>query len=170
MRPSGIGPQYVGRVHLLDVEELRVSFVTRHGVLEAVRGLSVQVDKGETLGLVGESGAGKSVAMEAMLGLLDNAAGVPLRTLRGAKIRFHCRRSRCRAYLVLRWQSFLGPVIELAPVVPGRLADRADHTGSQRTVVTEAEAQGGDWRDVVDLLRLRAQRPLDWLDHQSTGR
>ncbi len=62
-----MGPQYVGRVHLLDVEELRVSFVTRHGVLEAVRGLSVQVDKGETLGLVGESGPGKSVAMEAML-------------------------------------------------------------------------------------------------------
>ena len=68
-----MGPQYVGRVHLLDVEELRVTFVTRDGVLEAVRGLSVQVDKGETLGLVGESGAGKSVAMEAMLGLLDNA-------------------------------------------------------------------------------------------------
>ena len=38
-----------------------------------------------------------------------------------------------------------------------QLADRADHTGSQGTVVTEAEAQGGDWRDVVDLLRLRAQ-------------
>jgi oligopeptide/dipeptide ABC transporter ATP-binding protein len=60
-------------VHLLDVEELRVSFDTPDGVLEAVRGLSFHVDKGETLGLVGESGAGKSVAMQAVLGLLDGA-------------------------------------------------------------------------------------------------
>ncbi len=60
-------------MHLLDVEGLRVSFATPDGVLEAVRGLSFHIDKGETLGLVGESGAGKSVAMQAVLGLLDNA-------------------------------------------------------------------------------------------------
>ena len=60
-------------MHLLEVNELRVSFNTPGGVLEAVRGLSFQVDKGQTLGIVGESGAGKSVAMQAMLGLLDDA-------------------------------------------------------------------------------------------------
>lgn len=60
-------------MHLLEVNELRVSFNTPGGVLEAVRGLSFQVDKGQTLGIVGESGGGKSVAVQAMLGLLDDA-------------------------------------------------------------------------------------------------
>jgi oligopeptide/dipeptide ABC transporter ATP-binding protein len=60
-------------VHLFDVDDLKVVFATPEGPLEAVRGLSFYVDKGETLGVVGESGAGKSVAMQAVLGLVDGA-------------------------------------------------------------------------------------------------
>lgn len=60
-------------MHLLEVEQLRVSFASPDGIVEAVRGLSFQVDKGETLGIVGESGAGKSVAMQAVTGLVSNA-------------------------------------------------------------------------------------------------
>ena len=60
-------------MHLLEVERLRVAFDTPDGVLEAVRGLSLHVDAGETLGLVGESGAGKSVALQAVMGLLERA-------------------------------------------------------------------------------------------------
>jgi peptide/nickel transport system ATP-binding protein len=60
-------------VPLLEVEQLAVAFGPMDRPLEAVRGLSFHVDKGETLGIVGESGAGKSVAMQAVVGLLRDA-------------------------------------------------------------------------------------------------
>ena len=46
---------------LLDVRDLRVEFLTRQGVMHAVRGVDFTLHKGEVLGLVGESGCGKSV-------------------------------------------------------------------------------------------------------------
>ncbi|MGO9584152.1 MAG: dipeptide ABC transporter ATP-binding protein [Acidimicrobiales bacterium] len=54
---------------LLDVRDLRVSFATDDGIVEAVQGLSFSVERGQTLGIVGESGSGKSVATQAILGL-----------------------------------------------------------------------------------------------------
>jgi peptide/nickel transport system ATP-binding protein len=58
---------------LLDVRDLRVSFRTPDGVLEAVRGISFTVDRGGVLGIVGESGSGKSVATQTMVGLTRGA-------------------------------------------------------------------------------------------------
>jgi peptide/nickel transport system ATP-binding protein len=57
--------------HLLEVDDLEVSFFTRRGVVQAVRGVSFHVDRGETLGLVGESGSGKSVTAQAILGMTE---------------------------------------------------------------------------------------------------
>lgn len=54
---------------LLSIEDLRVSFQTSRGVLPAVDGISLHVDSGETLGLVGESACGKSTACQAILRL-----------------------------------------------------------------------------------------------------
>jgi oligopeptide transport system ATP-binding protein len=55
---------------LLEVEDLRVSFHTDDGVVEAVQGISYALDPGQTLGIVGESGCGKSVSTLALLRLI----------------------------------------------------------------------------------------------------
>jgi oligopeptide/dipeptide ABC transporter ATP-binding protein len=54
---------------LLEVTDLRVSFPTADGVVQAVRGVSFSVERGRTLGIVGESGSGKTVLTQSLLGL-----------------------------------------------------------------------------------------------------
>ena len=60
---------------LLEIEGLVVRFRTHEGTIYAVNGVSFQVDEGETLGLVGESGCGKSVTSLAVMRLLPSPAG-----------------------------------------------------------------------------------------------
>jgi oligopeptide/dipeptide ABC transporter ATP-binding protein len=55
---------------LLEVNDLKTHFFTREGVVQAVDGISFAVEKGKTLGIVGESGCGKSVTALSIMGLI----------------------------------------------------------------------------------------------------
>ncbi len=61
---------------ILEVTDLTTSFRTERGVMNAVEGVSFHVDKGEILGLVGESGCGKSVTSQSILRLYDESGAV----------------------------------------------------------------------------------------------
>jgi peptide/nickel transport system ATP-binding protein len=107
---------------LLDVRDLTVSFPSRAGVVEAVRGLSFSVARGRTLAVVGESGSGKSVAVQTVVGLtraarisgtarfgdvdLLAAGGETLRAIRGARIGmiFQNPRSSLHPFYRTGWQ------------------------------------------------------------------
>ena len=107
---------------LLEVEDLKVSFPTPDGLVEAVRGMSFNLEAGRTLGIVGESGSGKSVSTQTIVGLTHGArvSGVArfegqdllsmspgqLRAVRGAKIAmiFQDPLSSLHPYYKVGWQ------------------------------------------------------------------
>lgn len=60
---------------LLEVRDLHVSFKTYNGEVQAVRGVSFDVNKGETVAIVGESGCGKSVTSQTIMRLIPNPPG-----------------------------------------------------------------------------------------------
>ncbi len=62
-------------VPLLRVENLQTEFRTSGGVVQAVRGVSFQIERGETVGIVGESGSGKSVTALSLMGLIPTPPG-----------------------------------------------------------------------------------------------
>ena len=66
---SGIGSK------LLEVRNLEVEFDTYGGIVKAVRGVDFSVDSGKTLAIVGESGCGKSVTVQSMMGLIPIPPG-----------------------------------------------------------------------------------------------
>jgi peptide/nickel transport system ATP-binding protein len=72
---------------VLSVRDLRVEFITRRGALKAIDGISFDIGRGEVLGVVGESGAGKSVTGSAVIGLID-----PPGRIAGGEIRLSGRR------------------------------------------------------------------------------
>jgi oligopeptide transport system ATP-binding protein len=70
--------------HLLEVDHLSVEFRTDYGTVKAVNDVSWHLDPGETLAILGESGSGKSVSAQAIMGILDTPPGF----VTGGQIRF----------------------------------------------------------------------------------
>ena len=61
---------------LLEIEDLRVNFHIPEGIARAVDGVGFSLAAGETVGLVGESGCGKSVTALSILGLIPSPPGI----------------------------------------------------------------------------------------------
>jgi oligopeptide transport system ATP-binding protein len=69
--------------HLLDVDNLFVEFSTRDGIVKAVNGMNFTLNEGETIAILGESGSGKSVTAQAIMGILDmKIASIPKGSVR----------------------------------------------------------------------------------------
>src|SRR5215471_12529242 len=157
-----------GRMALLQVEDLHVSFRTDDGIVQAVRGVSFDIAPGQTLGIVGESGSGKSVSTQTIMGLTRGARvsgralfeGRDLLTMkpeelqqvRGVKIGmiFQDPLSSLHPFYRVGWQ-----IVEMI-----RLHDRQ---------ISKAQAH----KRAIELLRLvgipQADRRVDDFPHQFSG-
>jgi len=82
---------------LLEIDSLTVEFPTRRGILRALDGISLSIDEGEILGVVGESGAGKSLTGVAVIGLLE-----PPGRIAGGQIRLNGKRIDNLPYEAMR--------------------------------------------------------------------
>jgi oligopeptide/dipeptide ABC transporter ATP-binding protein len=135
-----------GREPLLSVEDLRVQFWTGGGTVYAVNGISFEIAPGETLGIVGESGCGKSVTALSLLGLLPRAGRV-----KGGSARFDDRdllQLKDRELRKLRGKEigmiFQDPMTSLNPVLTiGRQLREPleEHFGMSRKQATARAAE-----------------------------
>ena len=82
---------------LLTIKDLKTYFFTRWGVVKAVDDIDISLGKGETLGLVGESGCGKSVTALSILRLVPRPRGriVGERSSFRGVISLHCKKIKC---------------------------------------------------------------------------
>ena len=76
-----------GGAALLEVDDLSVEFRTDYGIVHAVNGISYTLAAGETLAILGESGCGKSVSAQTIMGILDSPPGF----VTGGEIRYKGR-------------------------------------------------------------------------------
>ena len=90
---------------LLEVKDLKTEFRLQQGVVHAVNGVSFRLDQGGTLGIVGESGCGKSVTALSIMRLLEGTtgrvAGGPV-TRHGTRRRIGGHRRHCRPAMLGR--------------------------------------------------------------------
>jgi oligopeptide transport system ATP-binding protein len=159
----------VDRTPLLSVEGLHVRFETRRGTVHAVNGISFDIARGETLGIVGESGCGKSVTSLAILGLLARNGRVE----EGSAIfeGTDLIRQSDRALRRIRGREvamiFQDPMTSLNPVLTiGRQIREAleTHFGLDRK---EAEARASEALDRVGIPSAKAR--LKDYPHQFSG-
>lgn len=69
-----VGVEKMGN-KLIEVEDLKVSFYHERGSIQVVRGFNIDLNKGEIVGILGESGSGKTVSVSSIIGLVDEAVG-----------------------------------------------------------------------------------------------
>jgi len=125
---------------VLSVRDLVVEIPTRHGVVKPVDGVSYDIAPGEILGVVGESGAGKSMTGNAVIGLLDRPARIAegeiyLKGDRIDNLSLHALRKYRGKQIGMVFQD---PLTSLNPLLP--IGDQLTETIQEHLGVTNAEA------------------------------
>ncbi|WP_428929336.1 ABC transporter ATP-binding protein [Marinibacterium sp. SX1] len=154
---------------ILDVRDLRVEFPTRRGVLTAVRDISLSIHAGEILGVVGESGAGKSMTGMAILGLLEPPGRIAAGEIRLSGDRIDTlpeagmQKIRGRRIGAI----FQDPLTSLNPLF--RVGDQLVETIRLHTSLTQAQAR----TRALDLMREvgipAVEERIDNYPHQFSG-
>jgi peptide/nickel transport system ATP-binding protein len=154
---------------LLSVQNLRVEFPTRRGILTAVDGVSFDIQPGEVLGVVGESGAGKSLTGAAIIGLLD-----PPGRIAGGEVRLKGERIdnlRPEAMRRIRGRRigmvFQDPLTSLNPLF--RIGEQLTETIQLHTGMKAAQARDRAVSLLVDVGIQAAERRIDAYPHQFSG-
>lgn len=154
---------------LLAVERLRVEFPTRRGTLVAVADVSFAIAAGEVLGVVGESGAGKSITGAAIIGLID-----PPGRIAGGEIRLEGRRIdrlSPEAMRVVRGREigavFQDPLTSLDPLYT--VGRQLVETIRTHLPIPEAQARARAVELLEDVGIPAAARRIDHYPHQFSG-
>src|SRR5436305_3585420 len=154
---------------LLDVRALRVEFPTRRGTLVAVRDVSFSIAEGEVLGVVGESGAGKSLTGAAIIGLID-----PPGRIASGEIRLSGRRIDNLPYESMRkvrgreiGAVFQDPLTSLNPLYP--IGRQLIETIRTHLDFREAAARERAIQLLEEVGIPGAERRIDHYPHQFSG-
>ncbi len=154
---------------VLAIEDLTVELPTRRGTLTAVDGVSLSIAPGEVLGVVGESGAGKSLTGAAVIGLLEP----PLR-IAGGRILLDGERIDDLPYEQLRrirgkriGAIFQDPLTSLNPLYP--IARQLVETIRTHAEMTPAEARARALSLLIEVGIPAAEQRLDHYPHQFSG-
>jgi peptide/nickel transport system ATP-binding protein len=154
---------------LLDVRNLRVEFPTRRGTLVAVDDVSFHIDPGEVLGVVGESGAGKSLTGAAIIGLLE-----PPGRIAGGEILLDGKRIDNLRYEQMRrirgkeiGAIFQDPLTSLNPLYT--IGRQLIETIQTHTDLGASEARARAVQLLQDVGIPAAERRIDHYPHQFSG-
>ena len=154
---------------VLAIEDLTVELPTRRGTLTAVDGVSLSIAPGEVLGVVGESGAGKSLTGAAVIGLLEP----PLR-IAGGRVLLDGERIDDLPYEQLRrirgkriGAIFQDPLTSLNPLYP--IARQLVETIRTHTAMPAAEARAYALSLLIEVGIPAAEQRLDHYPHQFSG-
>lgn len=157
------------RTPVLSVRHLRVEFPTRKGVLVAVDDVSFDIAEGEVLGVVGESGAGKSMTGSAVIGLIE-----PPGRITGGEVRLKGQRIDNLPYEDMRrirgrriGMIFQDPLTSLNPLY--RIGDQIVETIRTHAPVSEGEARKRAIELLTDVGIQGAEARIDAYPHQFSG-
>jgi len=153
---------------LLEVEDLTIQYRTKRGDLTAVSNASFTLEKGEYLGLVGESGCGKSTIASALIGLLDDNGQITSGTVQYKDMQLQDNKMK-EWRKEIRWSEISlipqGSMNSLDPLQ--RIADQAEEICQVHSDMAASDAKDR-LRDLFEIVGLQKNR-IDNYPHQLSG-